>query len=341
MQISLLPPLHQEHSIHDLSRLARRAEDMGYTGFWYADERFYRETYAVLSACALSTSRIRLGPAVSDPYTRHAAMTAAAIATLDELSDGRAALGFGAGIAGFVNLAIEPKRPVAAVRDGIAVVRGLLSGKTLSVDGEEVKLRAGRLLFPARPAVPIFLAAEGPLMLRLAGELADAVIIYHAAVGPTLDPKLAEVDRGMRRSGRRKRPRVVARLDVSVAHDRTAALRQAKLRLGRYLWARFPDIAYLRQSELEMPRALGARLAAAGPFPKTHDLSAFEQFADDIPDELVRPIAIAGDPDEVAQAIGRLADLGVDELMLYPLVPATETLDSVLGLLHSAGVPSQ
>ncbi len=99
--------LNAEHEHQRLIAYARRAEELGFQTLWYADERFYREPYVGLAACALATSRIRLGPAVTDPYTRHPALTAAAIASLDELSGGRAVLGYWAGLSGFHNLGIQ------------------------------------------------------------------------------------------------------------------------------------------------------------------------------------------------------------------------------------------
>ncbi len=93
-----------EHAIPRLLALCRLAEALGYDFFWYADERFFREVYSGLACCALNTSRIRLGPCVTDPYSRHPALTAVAIGTLDEISGGRAVLGIGAGVSGFAEL---------------------------------------------------------------------------------------------------------------------------------------------------------------------------------------------------------------------------------------------
>src|SRR5262249_38362456 len=79
-----------------LVELARRAERLGYDYLWLADERFFREVYASLTLCALRTERLKLGPCVTDPYSRHPALTAMAIATLDEISRHRAVLAIGA-----------------------------------------------------------------------------------------------------------------------------------------------------------------------------------------------------------------------------------------------------
>ena len=89
--------INAEYPHRDLMRYARRSEELGLDALWYADEKFYRETYTGLAACALATTRITLGTGVTEPYTRHPALTALAIASLDELSGGRAVLGFGAG----------------------------------------------------------------------------------------------------------------------------------------------------------------------------------------------------------------------------------------------------
>src|SRR5262245_14773404 len=109
-------------------RYAQRAEALGFGAFWYADERFDPETYVGLTACALATSRIKLGPAVTDPYSRHPALTAMAIGSLDDVSGGRAVLGFGAGSMGFENLGFTNHRPAATIRDAIAIVRQLWAG---------------------------------------------------------------------------------------------------------------------------------------------------------------------------------------------------------------------
>ena len=74
----------------ELVDLAVGAERLGYDDFWLADERFFREVYTVLGLAAARTSRLRLGPGVTDPYSRHPALTAMAIATLDEVSAGLA-----------------------------------------------------------------------------------------------------------------------------------------------------------------------------------------------------------------------------------------------------------
>src|ERR1700748_3498871 len=97
-----------------VSRLVDRAkvaEATGYSAVWLADERFYREVYTCLGQIAAHTTKVLVGPSVTDPYSRHPALTAMAIATLDEISGGRAILGIGAGISGFAELQIDRRKP--------------------------------------------------------------------------------------------------------------------------------------------------------------------------------------------------------------------------------------
>ncbi|NCG36429.1 MAG: LLM class flavin-dependent oxidoreductase, partial [Actinobacteria bacterium] len=92
--INLIP----EAPIAAMVDLAAHAEDLGFDRCWVYDEGLAtRDLYVTLSAIATATSRMQLGPGITNPYTRHPAQTAAAIASIDELSGGRGFLGIGAG----------------------------------------------------------------------------------------------------------------------------------------------------------------------------------------------------------------------------------------------------
>src|SRR3954451_24428444 len=111
---------------------AKLAEANGYDALWVADERFYREVYSTLAILAQHTTRVKLGTCVTDPFARHPALTAMAIATLDEISNKRAILGIGAGISGFAELGIDRKKPARAIREAIELIRMLLRGQKVT-----------------------------------------------------------------------------------------------------------------------------------------------------------------------------------------------------------------
>src|SRR5262249_48850633 len=143
--------------VAQLVERARLAEANGYSTVWVADERFYREVYSCLGQIAANTAKVLVGPCVTDPYARHPALTAMAIAALDEISGGRAILGIGAGISGFAELGIDRKKPARAIHEAIEVIRALLRGETVDYRGEVIAFDHGRLNFlPPRLAIPTY-----------------------------------------------------------------------------------------------------------------------------------------------------------------------------------------
>src|SRR5262250_2473821 len=120
MQMGLL--ILGDASVQTMVERARLAEAVGYGTVWLADERFYREVYSCLTHFAAPTSKVLLGPCVTDPFSRHPALTAMAIATLDEISGQQAILGVGAGISGFTELGINRRKPARAIHEMIEVI---------------------------------------------------------------------------------------------------------------------------------------------------------------------------------------------------------------------------
>ena len=196
--------LNAEYAASDLIELGRLSEALGYHQLWYTDIRMFRECYLGLAALAAHTQRIRLGPGVTDPYSRHPAVTAATIATLDELSGGRALLGLGVGSTGFRELGIAKRLPVAALRETVDVVRRLLRGEEVSLQGKVVNLAGGRLQFtPPRAAIPIYFATQGAQISKLAGEVADGVLIANIVVPSAITFYLEQLHEGATKAGRR------------------------------------------------------------------------------------------------------------------------------------------
>ena len=159
-----------------------------------------RDVYITLAAIAQSTSRIQLGTGITNPYTRHPAVTAASIATLDELSGGRAMLGIGAGGSLTLDpLAIAHRKPATAVCEMIEATRLLFGGGAVDFDGESLQLKAARLEY-ARPDIEIWLAGRGPKMLELGGRLCDGVSLsfMHRDLIPDY---LEQINNGALKSG--------------------------------------------------------------------------------------------------------------------------------------------
>jgi 5,10-methylenetetrahydromethanopterin reductase len=175
---------------------ARLAEDAGFTLVGVADSQsVFRELYATAALCAQATRRVLIGPTVSNPLTRHPAVAAAAIATVDEVAPGRAIFGVGSGDSALLNLGERPVT-LAGLRAYVAAVRELFTRGETDYRGRRI-----RLTWPTR-SVPIYLAAEGPKTLALAGEIADGVIVNVGLQPALITDAVARIHAGARAAGR-------------------------------------------------------------------------------------------------------------------------------------------
>src|SRR5471030_348527 len=161
------------------AELARAAEANGFASVWFAENPMERGVTAAMAACAVATQRVELGIGVWNPYLRHPAQIAMEIGALDELSQGRASLGLGSGLSAPIKrLGIDNSRPLAAMRDTFAIVRGLLSGRSITHKGTVFSVEDAKLSYtPRRPDLPLLMAARGPRALALSGEIADGLMI--------------------------------------------------------------------------------------------------------------------------------------------------------------------
>ena len=117
--------------------------------------RYSASCFVSLAVAATETTRVHLGPSVTHPLTRHPAVTASAIASLQELSDGRAFLGIGTGDSAVLNLGLRPAR-MRALREYVDAVRTFLNGGTAEYLGREAHVRW------SQSPVPIMMSARRP-----------------------------------------------------------------------------------------------------------------------------------------------------------------------------------
>jgi len=182
----------------------RQAETSGYEGIW-VPEVMGTDAFTVLAAASQVTQRLRLGTGIVPLYTRTPTTLAMTIATLDALSGGRAVLGLGVSseiIIGAWHGLPFPK-PLGAMREGVDIIRRLLRNERVTADGKIFRVRNLRpnVPVPADRTIPIYIGALNPGMLRLAGEIADGVILnwMPAAHVPRA---IAAIAAGAQRAGR-------------------------------------------------------------------------------------------------------------------------------------------
>ncbi|WP_051579667.1 LLM class flavin-dependent oxidoreductase [Pseudonocardia acaciae] len=303
--------LAPEGPLDELVATAAAAERLGYDSVWVNDDRLQKDLFGVLAAMAGATSTVRLGPGVTNPYSRHPALLAAAIATLDELSGGRAVLGLGAGGTNHRALGIERRAPATALREAITVVRGLLAGDEVTLDGTVVSARHARLDFtPARASVPIYVGARGPKMLRTAGELADGVIIGNLASPAGWRRALAHVQAGCVGPA----PALTAWVACAVDPDGAAARDAVRPMVATSL---VTSRAVLPELGITAPSAFVRAMDRHG---WSTERDAVRAAGADLPAETIAEFAIAGTPAECRErAAALLAEVpAIGELVLLP-----------------------
>ncbi|WP_413104240.1 LLM class flavin-dependent oxidoreductase [Streptomyces sp. Inha503] len=188
-----IPPCDR---VDRLAGTARRAEELGFDQVWFPDSQLlWRDVFTALTAAALGTERIGLGSAVTNLVTRHPAVVASAARSVAELAPGRFTLGLGVGNSSVGPIGMRSSTG-AELRAGVATLRALLQGEEWDFNGVRSRLRD-----PA-PDVPIHVAASGPRNLRLAGEIADGVILLSGVSRTTLASATARVREGAEAAGR-------------------------------------------------------------------------------------------------------------------------------------------
>jgi 5,10-methylenetetrahydromethanopterin reductase len=323
------------HPPDELLNLARLAEEGGYDGLWYADEKFYRDPYLSLLYVASETKRLKLGVGVTDPFTRHPAITAMAAATLAELIPGRFHLGIGAGYSGLYSLGIRREKPATAMREGIQLMRRLWSGEEFDYHGDLVHFSRGRLDFtPPGNRVPITIAATGRKMLELAGEIADDIMIGDYASERTLGVAMDHLRIGATRSGRSLADcSIAARVNVALGEDSASAIQAMKRSVALSLWITYPNWKYYLDYSPEWEdhlapfkdflRDRGARPRNPG------DYSLVEPYLSLVSDEMVHHRHLAGTIDEVVEQVSMLPSLGINRLIIYPVLFQEQSIVSI------------
>lgn len=162
-------------STREVVDLACIAEDAGFDRLGISDVIFWHDCYVLMALISQRTERIMLGPMVTNPYSRHPAVLAGLMATLQDASQGRMFLGIGVG-AGLEQVGVTSPRPVTTLREAISAITGLMRGEEVTLHGETITVEAARMVGPVQ-SVPISIGTRSPQVMRLAGELADIALV--------------------------------------------------------------------------------------------------------------------------------------------------------------------
>jgi 5,10-methylenetetrahydromethanopterin reductase len=331
-----LPSIGWEEPTGRLVELAQRAEAAGFDRFGVSDWRFYQDCFVVMTACLQATTRLEVESLVTDPFVRHPGLTAAALATMDELSNGRAIMGIGGGVEQPAFWGESRPHPLAAVRETIDICRGMWRGEDVSLEGKVMRVRRAHLHFVApRPNLRVLLAARGRGMLQLAGELAD--IVHLASFFVNVEhhrENLTAVAAGAAKAGRASGSfEIDISMPCSISADREAARLAARRPAAQgILWTAAAErysrdrTDWVRPRQFRVPESVVQALSTRWDFWTEAEFP--RELADLITDDILDEFALAGTAEECAQRLRRIqaALPEVTGLRIYAVPPAGQSL---------------
>jgi alkanesulfonate monooxygenase SsuD/methylene tetrahydromethanopterin reductase-like flavin-dependent oxidoreductase (luciferase family) len=288
-----------------------------------------RDSVTTLTAYACRSERIRLGSGVMPIYSRTPASTAQSFATLDEFSGGRAVIGLGVShrpvVEAWYGQTID--KPLRETREYVAIVRAILRGED-PPQGERFRSAFHFMGFEPRPDIPIYLAGLSPGMLRLAGEIAEGVVLWLCNpeyIREVVVPTVAE--------GRERAGKPLAGFDIvaAVPSAVTSDPEQAKASLRSELIPYFSLPFYRKMIELS---GYGEDIAA---FDRAMQESGPEAALTAISDRFLEELAAIGTVEQAAASVRRYAESGATSPCLggIPKTDFDATLEALAGSLSN------
>ena len=301
--------LQADPPVSRVVQTAKLAEDNGFDYAWLWDSHvLWQEVTPIFALMAAGTSRIRMGPCVTNPATRDPTVVASALATLNEISGGRMDMGIGRGDSARRVIG-QPPVTIERLRWAARVIKELAEGREVHYDGTSVQLKW------ATGSLPVWIAAYGPRALRLAGQIGDGVIIQLA------DPYLITwflryVREGAEEAGRRFE-------DIKVMAAAPAYV-TADLPHARDLVRWFPALVSNHVADLvkryqpaDLPQALTDYIEQREHYDYQDHWRVGAEHAGFVSDEVVDRFCVLGNRDQCLAKLKELEDAGVHQLNIY------------------------
>jgi probable F420-dependent oxidoreductase len=290
-----------------------QAEERGFRNAWFPEITF-GDAFGPATAVATRTSRIGLATGVVGIWSRSPVTMALQAATLNELSEGRLVLGLGVQARGYVEgwHGQRYERPIRAMREYVAILRRALAGEPVTYEGEIFSVRNFQLMVqpPERP-LRIYVAAIGPQMLRLAGEIADGVIGYFWSAAYVRDVVVPRLREGAERAGR-----PLDEIDVACGFPTI---------VGDYAHEQIRGQVLMFATAMSSSPHYADSFAAAGYGDDVRRIqehvAAGAAVMDLVDYELADAMTLAGPPDHIRKRIDEYHAAGLDTVALNPSPP--------------------
>ena len=297
-------------SPQDYQELSSQAEKNGFEAVW-VPEGGGRDSLTSLATIAMKTDTVKLGTGILPIFARTPTNTAMSAAGMAAVSDGRFLLGLGVGHAPTVESrdGIPFKQPMTRMRETIQIIKALLSGEEVNFTGKQFKI-TGASMGAATPKtkVPIYIAALGPQMLEMVGELADGVLMNWTAVD-YLGEAIGHIKRGAEKAGRDPNEIDIAGyVRVAVGDNLTESRVSLRRQVARYASNPFYR-NFFAQTGFDKEMSAAAAALADGNLDKA---------ADSITEEMQDQVAIVGTVEECWAALEKRRAAGLQLPVIAP-----------------------
>lgn len=294
--------------------MVREIEKLGYSNLWCTDSSLHaRNVYSYLTMAALESSSLLLGSAVTNPLTRHPAITASAMATIDDVSDGRAILGIGSGDRPLLALGMKPCK-LAELEDAISDIRRLWTGEVVTHRSTCYELDGAHMRFPSRPDLPVYISASGPRSLELAGRVADGVLILAGLFDQALEWAIDCVNRGAAAAGRtdENRPHIAICAYGAINDEDPESTMEPARSIASWFPQTAPIVCELAGLEPDVIERVRQNYEG-GEFQEAGEAASL------LPDDFVRSVALSGTRRDAAERIRVALDAGANSVQVFPL----------------------
>lgn len=301
----------------ELAKHVQLAESIGFDSIWVIDSQLIcREVFVTLTALAMSTKTIRLATGVTQPSTRHPAVTASALAALQELSGGRIMSGIGTGFSSLQTLGI-PAAKMSELEAFVGAIRDLMAGSTATFsNGFEA-----RMTWPkSSVTVPIFGATSGPKMTQLVSRIADGAILLQGVSDALLDRAQSWLAEGAASGRKVAKFETACWVPFGLDNDPEVARDQVRVRVASSVMNTNPDWfdGAEKEAVLELHRS----------YKFFEHASSNADHARILPDRVVDQYAVAGDATLVRHQMRRLMSRrDLNHIILTPQASASERTD--------------
>jgi len=286
---------------------AIQAERGGFSNLWITDHFNNRNVYVTLTTAAIYTNKITFGPGVTNPYMVNPVITAQAVATLNEMAPGRVVLGMGAGDKTTLeSVGVEMQKPLAAIQEAVGIFRKITSGESVAYQGEVFKTAGAKFLFKPKGVIPVYVGAQGPKMLELAGKIGDGVLI-NASHPKDVEYAMGSVKEGIRQAGKNPDQVDVAAYTSFSVHEDLKKATKAAVPVVAFIAAGSPPVLLERHGiDVQKTEEIKAAL-------KVNDWG--KAFASVTP-EMIGAFSVCGTPDLCIERINELLKSGISQFVV-------------------------